>query len=131
MPLVHVVIGLAVIEFFFFCSAVGRARARYDVKAPATTGNEMFERVFRVQMNTLEQLMVFIPSSLLFALYLSPYVAAALGVVFVVGRMVYFTSYVRDPQKRGPGFLLSVMPNLILMLGALVGAIRGAVRMWA
>jgi len=100
MPLVHIVIGLALIEFFWFALAVARARARYEVPAPATTGNEMFERYMRVQMNTLEQLVMFIPSILIFAHYFSPYIAAGLGAIYLVGRGVYFFSYVKEPRKR-------------------------------
>src|SRR5262249_35041057 len=127
MPLVHIVIGLALMEFF--CFAVARARARYNVRAPATTGNEMFERYMRVQMNTLEQLVMFIPSILIFALYFSPYVAAALGAIFLIGRIVYFFSYVKDPKKREFGFGLSIGPNLILLIGAMIGAVRAMLYM--
>lgn len=123
MTLVHIVIALALIEFFVFLMAVGRARGTYKVSAPATSGNDMFERYFRVQMNTIEQLLIFLPSILLFARYVHPLIAAALGLVFVIGRWVYFKAYVKDPQKRSIGFALSATPNLILLLGGLIGAI--------
>jgi hypothetical protein len=77
-------------------------------------------------MNTLEQLVVFIPSVLIFGQYLSPYLAAALGVVFLIGRLVYLFGYVKDPKKREVGFLLSAAPTLFLLLGAIVGAARAA-----
>src|SRR5437899_6218943 len=83
MPLVHLVIGLALVEFFLFGWAVARARARFGVAAPAATGHEVFERYFRVQMNTLEQLLVFVPSIVLFAGRVTAYAAAALGAVLV------------------------------------------------
>jgi glutathione S-transferase len=123
MPLVHLVIALALVEFFLFGVAVARARARYNILAPATTGNEVFERYFRVQMNTLEQLIIFVPSVLLFARYVNVYVAAALGVVFLIGRAVYFQGYVKAPQARHIGFVLSAVPNLALLIGAIIGAI--------
>jgi glutathione S-transferase len=123
MPLVHLVIALALVEFFLFGVAVARARARYNILAPATTGNEVFERYFRVQMNTLEQLIIFVPSVLLFARYVNVYVAAALGVVFLIGRAVYFQGYVKAPQARHTGFVLSAVPNLALLIGAIIGAI--------
>jgi uncharacterized membrane protein YecN with MAPEG domain len=126
MPYVHIVIGLALVELMYFGLAVAQARGRYKVPAPATTGNEMFERYFRVQMNTLEQLVVFIPSILIFGQYLSPYLAAALGAVFVVGRLVYFAGYVKDPKKREAGFILSAAPTTILLVGAIFGAARAA-----
>lgn len=122
MLFVHLVIGIALVEFMYFGFAVGKARATYSVKAPATSGNEMFERYFRVQMNTLEQLIVFIPAILLFAFYVEPRIAAALGAVFVVGRAWYFVQYVRDPSKRSGAFGLSFLPLVILLLGGLVGA---------
>jgi len=126
MSYVHIVIVLALAEFFYFSLEVGRARSRYKVAAPATTGNEMFERYFRVHMNTLELLVMFIPAVLLFGLYLNPYVAAGLGVIYLIGRLVYLFSYVKEPKKREVGFALSMVPIIILMLGALVGAARAA-----
>ncbi len=126
MPYIHIVIGLALVEFLYFALQVASARGRYKVAAPAVTGNETFERYLRVQMNTLEQLVVFIPSILLFGQYLSPYVAAALGVVFLIGRLVYFLAYVKEPKKRELGFILSVAPTAILLGGAIFGAARAA-----
>lgn len=124
MPYVHIVIVLALLEFFYFSLEVGRARSRYNVPAPATTGNELFERYFRVHMNTLELLVMFIPAALLFGLYLNPYLAAGLGVVYLVGRLIYLFAYVKEPKKREVGFALSIVPILILMLGAIFGAAR-------
>jgi glutathione S-transferase len=122
MIYVHLIITLALIEFLYFGFAVGRARERYAVKAPATSGNEMFERYFRVQMNTLEQLIVFIPSLVIFAHYADARIAAALGLIFVIGRALYFRAYTRDPGSRTLGFALSSIPSLILLVGALIGA---------
>jgi glutathione S-transferase len=127
MPLVHIVVGLALAQFLFFCFAVGRARGTYKVAAPATTGNEMFERYFRVQMNTLELLVIFVPSILLCGQYFGSYLATALGVIYLIGRMIYFTSYVKDPKSRSMGYGLSALPVIVLLVGAIVGAIRAAV----
>ncbi|HWW81039.1 MAG TPA: MAPEG family protein [Steroidobacteraceae bacterium] len=127
MPLIHIVVGLALAQFVFFCFAVGKARGTYKVPAPATTGNEMFERYFRVQMNTLELLVVFVPSIVLFGQYLGSYLATALGVVYLVGRLIYFTSYVKDPKSRSVGYGLSALPVFVLLGGAIFGAIRAAV----
>jgi uncharacterized MAPEG superfamily protein len=127
MPLVHIVVGLALVQFLFFCVAVGKARGTYKVAAPATTGNEMFERYFRVQMNTLELLIIFVPSILIFGQYFSAYVAVALGAIYLVGRLIYFTSYVKDPKSRSMGYGLSAMPVMILLAGSIFGAIRAAV----
>jgi glutathione S-transferase len=122
MPYVHIVLALALCEFFLFSVAVARARATYHVPPPATTGHEVFERYFRVQMNTLEQLVIFVPSIILFSAYVSPWLAAALGLVFIGGRAVYFRGYVRAAEGRHLGFLLSVIPNLTLLVGGLLGA---------
>ncbi len=127
MPLVHIVVGLALAQFLFFCFAVGKARGTYKITAPATTGNEMFERYFRVQMNTLEMLVIFVPSILLFGQYFGAYLAAALGVIYLIGRLIYFTSYVKDPKSRSAGSGLSALPVVVLLRGAIVGAIRAAV----
>ena len=124
MPYVHIVTALAVLQFVVFGFRVGVARERYGVKAPAITGNEIFERLFRVQMNTLEQLIVFLPGLYLFARYFSPYVAAALGVVYLLGRELYAFTYVRDPSKRSVGYGLTFLPMVILVVGGLIGAVR-------
>ena len=128
MPLVHLVIGLALAQFLFFIFAVGKARETYKVPAPATTGNAIFERYFRVQMNTLELLVIFVPSILLFGQYFGAYVAAALGVVYLIGRFIYFSSYVKEPKKRSLGYGVSVLPIMVLLVGAIIGAIRAAMR---
>lgn len=128
MHWVHLVIGLALLQFFVFCMAVGRARGTYQVSAPATTGHEVFERYFRVQMNTLELLVVFIPSMLLFASYLSACWAAGLGAVYLLGRILYFRAYVKDPGSRSWGYGLSAMPTLALLAGGLIGVSIALVR---
>ncbi|MGC8520549.1 MAG: MAPEG family protein [Steroidobacteraceae bacterium] len=126
MALVNLVIVMALLQFFAFGAAVGKARGTYRVAAPATTGHEMFERYYRVQMNTLELLVILLPALWLFAYYLSPATAAGLGVLYLIGRLVYFVSYVKDPKTRSLGFALSSGPILLLMLGALYGAARVA-----
>lgn len=128
MTLVYVVMMLAVIEYFAFGMAVGMARGRYKIPAPAVSGNPDFERYYRVQMNTLEQLMVFLPSLWTFATFVSAIWAAGLGLVFVIGRLVYFYGYTRAANKRGIGFGISGLPTMILMIGGLVGAVLAAIR---
>src|SRR5437764_9550004 len=123
MPLFHRVIGLARAGFFLSGWPVARAPARLGVPPPATTGHEVFERYFRVQMNTLEQLIVFVPSIVLFARYVNAYVAGALGAVFLVGRVLYFRGYVHSAQGRHLGFMLSALPNVTLLIGAIIGTL--------
>ncbi len=124
MALVQLVIVLALVQFFAFAVAVGKARETYGVVAPATTGHEIFERYYRVQMNTLELLVLLIPALWLFARDLSPATAAGLGALYLIGRGVYFVSYVKDPKTRSLGFALSSGPIVLLLLGALFGAAR-------
>ncbi len=128
MDYVALVIVLAIIQYFFFVGMVGKARGQYSVSAPATTGNEMFERVYRVQQNTLEQLMIFIPVLYLFALYIHALAAAGIGVLFLLGRMVYYRSYIADPASRGTGMMLGFLACLILMTGSLVGIILALIK---
>lgn len=127
MAMVHLVVALALLQFMVFGIAVGRARGKYGVKAPATTGNEIFERYFRVQMNTLEQLVVFVPAILLFATLQSTLWAAILGAVWLVGRVIFFISYTRNPASRGLGFMLTMVPSTVMVVGIIVSAIRTAI----
>ena len=127
MPLVSAVTLLAILEFMVLGGLVGRARVKYGVKAPATAGNEMFERHFRVHYNTLEQLIAFLPSLWLFGSFVSERWAALLGLVFIVSRILYAVGYVRDPKKREFGSILSFVFVAVLLLGALYGAVRAAI----
>jgi glutathione S-transferase len=124
MPFVAIVTVLALVQFFWLSLQVGRARARYGVPAPATTGNEPFERHFRVHMNTQEQLVMFLPALWVFAAYISPLWAAALGVVFILGRAIYAISYVREPKSRSLGFGLTIFPTFVMLIGIVVWAVR-------
>jgi uncharacterized membrane protein YecN with MAPEG domain len=124
MNYLHLVMGLALVQFLYFAIDVGRARARYGIQAPAVSGNELFERHFRVQQNTLELLVVLLPSLAMFGAYLDPRWAAGLGAVYLVGRLLYATGYVRDPKARSLGFLLSFLPIVVLLVGAIFGAVR-------
>ncbi len=129
MPYIDIVTALALIQFTVFGFKVGGARGRFGVKAPATTGNETFERYFRVQQNTMELLVVFLPGLYLFSHYFNPLIAAALGVIYLIGREVYAASYVKDPAKRSAGYGMSFLPAVILLAGGLIGAVRALV--WA
>ena len=128
MELVAIVIGLAVVEYFYLTMRTGMVRGRTGVPAPAMSGNPEFDRQFRVQYNTIEQLMIFFPSILLFAVYVSEPVAAGLGLVFILGRGLYARGYRIDPAKRGPGFGLTLLANAMLLLGGLAGAVYAYVR---
>jgi len=120
---IHLVMLLALLEYFGFALAVGRARYRYGVKAPATSGNIDFERYYRAQMNTLEQLIIFVPALWSFAIFVSVSWAAGLGVAFIVGRLLYFLGYTKAAEKRSAGFGLATLAQLILLIGGIVGAV--------
>ena len=123
MELTAIAIGLALIEYAVFTILCGRERARCGVVAPATTGNPTFERYFRVQQNSVEQLVIFVPAMFLFGRYVSAPIGAGLGLVFILGRALYARGYYQDPPKRALGFGLSLLSNLVLLLGGLIGAV--------
>lgn len=122
MEVVSIVALLALVQYVFFGLQVGRARGQYEIKAPAVSGHPVFERTVRVQQNTLEQLVVFLPSLFCFGLYVVPNWAALLGAIFIVGRFVYARGYVAEPEKRTIGFLITFMAQVTLLVGALIGA---------
>lgn len=125
MPYVVLVAVAALAQFAFFGALVGRARGRYGVRAPAVSGNEIFERYYRVHYNTFEQLMLFLPGLFLSAAYGfgADWISAAVGVVYLVGRQLYLLSYVRDPKTRALGFALSLLPSVGLLANAAAGAV--------
>ena len=127
MNWVHLVTLAALIEYFVFAWLVGRARVKYGISAPATGGNAVFERYFRVQQNTLELLILFVPGLWMAAAYWDARVMAALGVVYVIGRIVYFRGYVAEPGLRHNGFLLSIVPVALLLVAGVVGVLRGLI----
>jgi glutathione S-transferase len=113
---------LAILFYFFTTIQVSKARAAFGIKVPATSGNPDFERVFRVQMNTLEWMPIFLPSLWLFAIYISDPGAAVLGLIWIAGRALYMTGYSQAAAKRGRGFGIQAAAAIILWVGAL-GAI--------
>ena len=104
--------------------AVGRARAKYQIKAPAVTGHPAFERAYRVQMNTLEQTVLFLPTLWLAAQYGFSGWAGIAGLVWLAGRVWYAAAYLNDAGKRGPGFALGMLAWLVLLVMACIGVVR-------
>ena len=123
MAAVTVIAMLALVQYLYFGVEVGRARGKTGVQAPAVTGDPYFERVFRAHYNTLEQLIIFLPAIYASGYFVHELFAVAAGFVFLVGRALYFRTYVGDPTKRGPGMLLTMLANLALVIGGLVGAL--------
>lgn len=115
------IILLALAQYLYFTMRVGLARGKFGVKAPATSGHEIWERVYRVQQNTLEQLVMFIPAMIAFSMYASSRWALLPGVLFLIGRQLYSFEYVKNPDSRTPGMALSLLSNVVLVIGALIG----------
>ena len=123
MNYVHIVAVLAVLQFFLFGILVGRARKRHGINAPAVSGDELFERAFRVHVNTMEQLVGFLPALFIASVYWPDAIVAGIGAVYLAGRLLYRHLYLADPAKRRPGFLLTVIPTFTLLGASLFGAI--------
>jgi glutathione S-transferase len=119
-PLVAIVSLLALLLYFYMSLRVGQGRSKYNVPAPAVTGNPDFERAYRIQMNTLEWLPIFLVSLWLFAIsWGSDLVAAGIGAVWLIGRVLYLTGYSRAAEARGPGFGIQALAAGVLLFGAL------------
>jgi len=110
---------LALLAYFWMSLQVGRARGKTGIKAPAMTGDPVLERAVRVHYNTLEWLPIFLVSLWLFAVYADERVAAGVGVVWIIGRVLYATGYMADPAKRSAGFLIQLLACAVLLFGAL------------
>ena len=123
MELVAIVTGLALLQAFMFAFQVGQARVKYDCPAPATSGPPEFERAFRVHMNTIEQLVLMIPSLWIFANFVRPDIAAGLGVVWIIARQIYRGAYIGDPSRRSMGFGLGALVLMVLLIGGMIGAV--------
>jgi glutathione S-transferase len=125
MPnLTALVILLALIFYFWLGWRVGEARGKYGIKAPATTGNPDFERVYRIHMNTLEWLPIFLSAAWLAAIYVSDVAAAVLGLVWIGGRFVFMRGYTEAAEKRGPGFGVQAIATGLLWAMALFGVLK-------
>lgn len=123
MAYATVIAMLALIEYLFFGLQVGAARGRTGIAAPAISGDPAFERIYRAHQNTLEQLIIFIPALYASAYYVNDLFAVAAGVAFLIGRALYFRTYTKDAEKRGPGMLITAVANVALLAGGLIGAL--------
>ena len=124
MNYVDLIAVLAVMQLIFFGVLVGQARGTYGVKAPSVTGHEMFERAYRVQMNTLELMVVFLPALFIASKYWPQTSVAIAGAIYLLGRFIYWRSYVAAPASRALGFALSMIPIIALLVATLVALVR-------
>jgi glutathione S-transferase len=121
---VAIVTILALGQFILFSIQVGSMRGKHGVKAPAITGHPEFERMFRIQQNTMEQLVAFIPALWIFGHFVHPLWAAGMGLVFIAGRFIYRSSYLKDPANRGVGFTMTFLPTAVMLLWSLIAVLR-------
>ncbi len=124
MEYVAIVTALVLLVYMYMAFQVGAGRGKYNVEAPAVSGNPTWERLYRVQTNTVEQFVVFLPALWIFAYLGNPVWAAGIGSVFVIGRVIYMIGYVQDPARRAVGFLIGFLANVVLVIGVLVQAVR-------
>ncbi|MBL4772809.1 MAG: MAPEG family protein [Alcanivoracaceae bacterium] len=118
-----IIILIALLQYLYFIFKVGFNRVKYKVSAPKISGDDIWERMFRVQQNTLEQLIIFIPAMIAFATYVSEKWVLIPGIVFLIGRALYSYLYISKPESRSPGFALSIFSNVALVIGSLIGII--------
>jgi glutathione S-transferase len=124
LPLAAFITLLAIAVMFWTALNVGRARVKYEVKAPATSGHEMFDRAYRVQMNTLESALMFLPALWVYAAFVGDTGAAAMGLAWVAGRIWYALAYQKDPAKRGGGFSLALLAIAGLWASGVWGVVK-------
>jgi glutathione S-transferase len=110
---------LTCLAYFWMAAQVSRTRSKVGILAPVMTGDALLERTIRAHLNTLEWMPIFLPSLWLFAVYWSSLGATVLGLVWIVGRIVYFVGYVASPSRRFPGFFIQSVAVFALLLGAL------------
>jgi glutathione S-transferase len=122
MGITVIVLVLVLMQYSFFGIKVGMARVNYNIQAPAISGHPVFERYYRVHQNTLEQLLVFAVMAEGQG-WMGSELAAACGVLWIIGRFIYASAYIEDPAKRGMGFMLSFLATVLLMMGNLAAAI--------
>lgn len=124
MELIAIVTVLALMQFVLFSVQVGSMRGKHKVSAPATAGAPQFERMFRIQQNTMEQLVAFLPALWMFGYWVKPLWGAGFGLVFIIGRFIYRSAYLKEPTSRGLGFTLTFIPTAVMLVWMLIVAVR-------
>ena len=123
MEYTALIILVALAQYLFFTFRVGAKRTKHEVHAPKIAGDETWERLFRVQQNTMEQLIIFVPAMIVFSMYLSSKWVVVPGVLFIVARQMYSYEYINKPNSRVPGMALTLLANVVLLVGALIGLV--------
>lgn len=113
----------SLLTYMWMVFKVGSARGKFGIKAPEMNGPPEFMNTQRVQANTVEQMLIFLPAMWMCALYLGDRWAAAGGALWILGRILYALAYYKDPSKRGLGFALTMTANISLLIGAVVGLV--------
>jgi len=126
-PITSLAIILIVLLQFSFAFLVGKARGRSGIKAPAMTGDPGLERAVRVQANTIEQVLMFLPALVLALPLLGDIYAAILAAIWIVGRVVFAKGYLRDPKARATGFIITVLALLVAVICAIWAAVRALI----
>lgn len=127
MPFVELVAVLAVFQYLVFGFLVGGQRRKSGLKAPAMTGHDGFERMYRVQMNTLECIVAFLPVLFLASTYWPVILVAPVGAIYLVGRTLYWRAYMIEPSRRALGFVLTLLPIAILLILSVVGILMAMI----
>ena len=127
MELLAIITVLILIQTLFFGFEVGKARGKYKIKAPAVSGDEMFDRHYRIHQNTIEQIVIFIPSLWLFGYFVHMNIGAGLGLLFLIGRLIFRSAYLKDPASREIGFILGFLPIAICLLATLFFVTKGMI----
>ncbi len=115
---------IILLQYFFLITKVGGAREKYNVLAPKVSGHEEFEKLYRVQMNTLEILIMFFPLCYITAQFFDPKIVALIGLLFPIGRFLFYKAYIVDPKTRSAGFITSMLPIFIYIIMTIVGLVR-------
>ncbi|MGI9309353.1 MAG: MAPEG family protein [Gammaproteobacteria bacterium] len=123
MAPIAIVTLLILSEYFAFSILVARARMKAGIEPPAIYGEPSFERYFRIHQNTLEQLVITLPALWVFGYYVDAWYGAGLGLLFMVGRLMYCLGYAESAEKRTKGFIVGQLAQLILLLGGIIGAV--------
>jgi glutathione S-transferase len=118
---------LALMQFMLFSIQVGAMRVKHGVNAPAIIGHPEFERMFRIQQNTMEQMVVFVPALWIYAYLVNPLWGAGIGIFFFIGRIVYRAAYLKDPASRSNGFTIGVLATAVLLVWSLVAAVMSLI----